>query len=563
MPIARVFGTEHELVINLQKNAASPMDKLDTETELAINLLVHFQKYFYPASTDDPHFRSFIAKEQLALFPEEKFESRDRLLAWGHGLEPEVTSWNEPHGSGFYHGFMTPLGSRFYIDHGYFELSSPECDDPFIYLASELAHEELIAEEFAKIFAEHPAKPRLYKNVSDGCGHSQAAHRNFCVSAALWPRLVSKDAYLGFRTYQDRLTRETKLLATWHVAEQILAGAGKYGDEYTLWRKSQSAKEEEALKNIFQISGRADFTEKLVGEETTQMRPLINQRDEPLADPTQYGRYHCISGDANRAEWPQLFRLGLTAVVLGMIEDEALNFDFYVAEPVEAIRTVSRDLTCQGLVGVKSFTTGRDYGLSPQKIMELFLGEMRRYLDSRRVPSWSERILDKAEWTLWALERKPELLESVLDWKIKERIGRGRPNAFNLHLNYHALCSPNPLYRLMCERGHIETVISRDMIEKYKTVPPETTRAYFRGNFLKRFYREIDFFTTDWYELVFKWVGIAGVRPKKIQMLEPCQLTKAEWGAIFEGGEVTLEPFKNLIVSHTVKDARGVRKEGD
>lgn len=568
MPIARVFGTEHELVINLQKGDAVRHEKLDEETNLAINLLEHFRNYFYP-DVDDPHFQSFITKEQLNLFPREKFELSDKLLVMDYddmlsGREPETPKEREPHSSGFYHGFMTPLGSRFYVDHGYFEFSSAECDDPFVYLASQIAHEEIIAEEFTKIFAAHPGHPRLYKNVSDGRCHSQAAHRSFCVSADLWPRLVSKGAWPAYRFHHESITRETKLLATWHVVEQILSGAGKYGDEYAPWHKSLTRVEEEALSSIFQLSGRADFAEKLTGEETTQGRPIINQRYEPLADETKYGRYHCICGDANRAEWPHLFKMGLTAIVLGMIEDGALNLDFYVTKPVEALRAVSRDPTCKGLVGLTSFSGGREYGLSPLRIMELFLASMRRYLAARCIPAWCERILDKAEWAVWALKEDPKKLESVLDWKIKERIGRGRPNAFNLHLNYHALVSPTPLYRLMCERGNIETVIPRDMIAKYKTSPPETTRAYFRGNFLKRFYKELDFFTTDWYELVFQWIGVPGVRPKKIQMLEPLQLTKADWGAIFEGQErITLEPFKNLIVTHVTKDAKTAGEEDD
>ena len=311
---------------------------------------------------------------------------------------------------------------------------------------------------------------------------------------------------------------------------------------------------------MFEIWGRVDFMEEIVGLDTTCKRPIINQRHEPLADAAKYSRYHCICGDANRAEWPHLFKMGLTATVLGMIEDGALNLDFYVTNPVEAIREVSRDPTCKGLVGVTDFANGREYGLSPIRIMELFLKEMRRYLASRSVPSWSERILEKAEWAVWALRHNPKLLENVLDWKIKERIGRGSPNAFGRHLNYHALASPTPLYRILCENGDIETVIPRDMIAKYKTSPPETTRAYFRGNFLKHFYKEFDFFGIDWDVIFFRQTGDIS---NAIYMPEPLQLTKAEWGAIFEGERLTLESFKNLMVTRTVGDGRRTREEGD
>lgn len=533
MPIPPVFGTEHEFVIHIAAARNGLTDKFEQEMLMAERLLKRLSGYFFAGLT--------VGSDEMNL-PSRELESRTE---------------RERRLDVFCRGYMTPLGSRFYIDHGYFEFSSPECDDPFVQLACQIAQEELIAEEFEKLFGNDPLKPRLYKNVSDGNGHSQAAHRNFCLTADGWRRLTS--------SYEDRqrflyprlgVTRETKLLATWHVIEQILTGAGKFGDEYILWHSNLTEEEKEAAKRVFQISGRADFIEAITGSQTTHDRPLINQRDEPLADPNKYGRYHCICGDANRAEWPHLFKMGLTAIVLGMIEDDFLDMDFYISDPVKAVRNVSRDTTCKNPVEVSFFSGAECDGFSPLKIMMAFLDQARKYIASRKVPVWCEPIYEKAVWAAQALENEPSLLERMLDWKIKERIcriGRKNVNPFLRHVEYHALTGSRKFYQELCDAGEIETVISRDMIEKYKINPPETSRAYFRGQVLKHFYRHINFYLDSWEWIVFNEGGIPGISPQiMIIMPEPLALTKKKWGDIFEG-EVppTFESFKNMVISQS------------
>ncbi|MDO8500194.1 MAG: proteasome accessory factor PafA2 family protein [bacterium] len=541
MPIPLVFGTENELVCAVTAPGLNIQDKQDLEQGIAAYLLGHFSEKFFPgmARNISSNCRYFTTRSEMILNG-----MKEKLR--GRGLE-SITE--------FCNGYMTPLGSRFYLDHGYFELASPECDDPFTQLACEMAQEELVAENFEELFGEHPLHPRLYKNVSDGQGNSQAAHRNFCMTAEGWRRTIS---YVNWKSakYMRGFSREARLLVIWHVIEQILTGAGKYGDEYALLHELRTPEEIEELRNIFQISGRADFLEVISGGQTTHCRPIVNRRDEPLADSFKYGRYHCISGDANRAEWSHLFKMGLTAIVLGMIEDDALgNIDFYIADPVRAIKEISRDPTCKKSVEVINPQQDARLAYSPIEIMKMFLTAMDRYLAARAQRPWCERIVEKAKWAIWALEHEPDLLGYVLDWKIKERfekIGRGRKNAFIRHLEYHALTGPIRLYERLCRNEEIETVISRDEIERYKKLPPETTRAYFRGNMIKRFYKEIDFSVTDWQRIVF---NLSGRLNNKIVMPDPLALTKNECGDIFDRKDgVSLEHFESSMVPYFYRE---------
>ena len=74
----------------------------------------------------------------------------------------------------------------------------------------------------------------------------------------------------------------------------------------------------------FQLTQRADFFEEEVGLETTLKRPIVNTRDEPHCDAQKYRRLHVIVGDANLCEVATYLKVGTTAIVLAMIEDDVL-----------------------------------------------------------------------------------------------------------------------------------------------------------------------------------------------------------------------------------------------
>src|SRR6202012_3102778 len=89
---------------------------------------------------------------------------------------------------------------------------------------------------------------------------------------------------------------------------------------------------------VYQISQRAEFFEEIVGLETTLKRPIVNTRDEPHADPRRFRRLHVIVGDANLSEVATFLKVGSTALVLAMLEDDvAPGRDLTPADPVRAM----------------------------------------------------------------------------------------------------------------------------------------------------------------------------------------------------------------------------------
>ncbi|MFM8776593.1 MAG: proteasome accessory factor PafA2 family protein, partial [Actinomycetota bacterium] len=115
------------------------------------------------------------------------------------------------------------------------------------------------------------------------------------------------------------------------VTRQVFCGAGKVGNEFEGMPHNSVA---------YQISQRADFFEEEIGLETTLKRPIINTRDEPHCDPSKYRRLHVIVGDANMSEVATFLKLGTTAILLAMIEDEQLDASLMLATPVSAIRQI-------------------------------------------------------------------------------------------------------------------------------------------------------------------------------------------------------------------------------
>src|SRR5216110_85200 len=125
------------------------------------------------------------------------------------------------------------------------------------------------------------------------------------------------------------------------ITRQIFAGAGKVGTE---------APGTSSTDVPFQLSQRADFFEEEVGLETTLKRPIVNTRDEPHCDPQKYRRLHVIVGDANLCEVATFLKVGTTAIVLAMVEDEFITKDLSIVGPVAAMRVVSHDPTCRATV---------------------------------------------------------------------------------------------------------------------------------------------------------------------------------------------------------------------
>ena len=387
-------------------------------------------------------------------------------------------------------------GARYYVDHAHPEYSTPECSTPLELVAQDKAGELVLAASVAAARPLLPAAGRIavYKNNSDGKGNSYGCHENYLVDRAV-----------PFSTIVRDLTAHL-------VTRQVYTGAGKVGCE-EVGRRSAD----------FEIGQRADFFEEEVGLETTLKRPIINTRDEPHANAERYRRLHVITGDANLAEVATLLKVGVTAIVLLLIEDDALGPDELVlARPVQAMHTVSHDLTLRTPLDLASGER-----MTATEVQWRLLDLARKYNEVHGLEPLGDDgvgayVLDRWESVLGALESNASTLHRTLDWVAKLELidaycarhdcGLDDHRVQLLDLQYHDLRAERSLFR----RLGMERVVDDATIRRAVTDPPTTTRAYFRGECLKRYPGSI--VAANWDSVVFD-VGADPLR--RVPMMEP------------------------------------------
>ncbi len=396
---------------------------------------------------------------------------------------------------------ILPNGARYYVDHAHPEYSTPECASPRELVVHDKAGERVLERSLEEVRRSLPDGHRLavYKNNSDGKGNSYGTHENYLVDRAV--------------PFADIVTG----LTPFFVTRQIFCGAGKLGGEAS-W--------DDHGRLRYQLSQRADFFEAEVGLETTLKRPIINTRDEPHADPEKYRRLHVIIGDANLCEVATFLKVGTTAIVLKMIEDDDVP-DLALASPVPSLHEVSRDLSCTALLRLAD---GRK--LSAIQIQWEYLERAKKYVEQQDTSADNLEVLERWEAVLAGLEDDPMQLSRELDWVAKHRILEGYrerhgldpsdPKLRLIDLQYHDVVRDRGLYHRLVASGQVERLVSEDEIQRAVMEPPEDTRAYFRGRCIARFPDAIT--AASWDSMIFD-VGTDALQ--RVPMREPLRGTKA------------------------------------
>ncbi|MGH2733844.1 MAG: depupylase/deamidase Dop [Actinomycetota bacterium] len=411
-------------------------------------------------------------------------------------------------------------GARFYVDHAHPEYSTPECTNATDLVIYDKAGERVLEQSLLAAGRALADGQRIlvYKNNSDGKGNSYGCHEN----------------YLTARS--TPFANIVRFLTPFLVSRQVFTGAGKVGCE------AGGAHDEVT----YQISQRADFFEVEVGLETTFKRPIINTRDEPHADPEKYRRLHVIVGDANMSETATFLKAGATAIVLSMIEDDFIAADLSLEDPVAALRAISHDPTCRKPVPLADGRTVTAVDLQWE-----LLDWAKKYLAEMEGDPVGIDVLAGWEQILATLEADPMTADRQLDWVAKLRLleaYRERhdldwddPKLALVDLQYHDVRRDKGLYYKLVEQDRIERLVCEDEIQRAISEPPVDTRAWFRGQILRRFSSVVT--TASWDGIVF---DLGGESLSKLSMLEPLRGTKEMTEALFALAD-TAEELLDLL----------------
>jgi proteasome accessory factor A len=372
-------------------------------------------------------------------------------------------------------------GARLYLDVGsHPEYATPECDNVVDLVAHDKAGERIL--EGLLVDADRRLREEgiagdiyLFKNNTDSAGNSYGCHENY---------LVGRHGEFG---------RLADILIPFLVTRQIICGAGK------VLQTPRGA--------VYCVSQRAEHIWEGVSSATTRSRPIINTRDEPHADAERFRRLHVIVGDSNMSETTMLLKVGATDLVLRMVEAGVVLRDMTLDNPIRAIREVSHDMTGRSRVRLAN---GRE--MSALEIQYEYLNRAKDFTDANGLDPVSKRVLDMWERTLLAIESGDlDKIAREIDWVTKyQLIERYRarhdlplsaPRIAQLDLAYHDVHRGRGLYYLLQRSGAVDRVVRDIDIFEAKSIPPQTTRAKLRGEFIRRAQEKRRDFTVDWVHL--------------------------------------------------------------
>jgi proteasome accessory factor PafA2 len=396
-------------------------------------------------------------------------------------------------------------GARLYVDHAHPELSTPEVTNPRDAVLWDRAGVEVMRRAMEWAAALPEAKPIvLYKNNTDNKGASYGCHENYLMDR---------------RTPFNSIVRH---LTPFFITRQVFTGAGRLGIG------------QDGRKLAYQISQRADFFEVEVGLETTLKRPIINTRDEPHADPELHRRLHVIVGDANMSDVATYLKMGTTALVLSMLEAGALeDLEFWPEAPVKEMHLVSHDTT---LSHVLTLANGR----------RLTALEMQREFHARAVEFCTDPDAQTADvLTQWGsmledLAADPDACADRVDWIAKRSLLEGfrrregldwnAPRLQLIDLQYSDLRPDKGLATRLEQRGLLTRMFTDEDVQRAMHEPPNDTRAFFRGECLRRYPESVA--AASWDSVVFDLPGRETLL--RVPMLDPLRGTREHVQALLE-----------------------------
>ncbi|MDO8676199.1 MAG: proteasome accessory factor PafA2 family protein [Candidatus Azambacteria bacterium] len=419
-------------------------------------------------------------------------------------------------------GIFLEEGSRLYIDGTHLESSISECREPSETVCHEKAMERIITGVLPELENVIGREIIILKDNTDRHGNSYGCHTNYLLKLEFFNQLYVKNewsnAWLSFIT-----------------SGIIITGSGKVGYEC------------DGEPCDYQISQRADHFMNIFGGSTMHNRPLINFRDEPLADNEKYGRFHVILDDSNMAEWSIYLKIGTKALVLNMLQHQFFEGEktvqykkLFIDSPIESLKFISRDLTCK-----KKILLSDGNEKSALEIQEEWLSFVEDfYSSSDFYPSWIPDVIAKWKLTLQWIRDNDDNLDSVLDWRIKLSLIKGMKEKYaekgitldwqsgrikNLDCLYHNL-GPIGLYNRTLKAGHIKRIVTDEHIERAKTEPSENTRAWLRGRFIKHFLPHL--VDASWELLAFH-IKIGDFETLVSLEMDPLRSTRREVGELF------------------------------
>ncbi len=386
-------------------------------------------------------------------------------------------------------GFLTN-GARLYIDAvgDHEEYATAECSDIWDLTAQERAGHRILQEALEEL--DLAGAVSFHNNSVDHFGgHTFGCHENYLARlnedffrdavALLLPFLVTRQIFTGVgRVGGHRLNRSDFRNNVMQMSE--------YEVDY-IWVHNFYGVEIDRSVD-FQLSQRSDHILKTVASKVRFNRAIINPKWDSYYNYSDMHRLHLLFGEANMSEWATAMKVGTTSLVLDLVEESLVTPEVRLADPIETLRSVSRDPHWKWHARLAS---GKS--IPSVDLQRIYLETAQRYLAGR--DPQTDWVLAEWDYALTGLEINPLMLDDRVDWVAKrkllemyrkeEDVSWQDDVLHSLDLEYHNINPAAGLYHGLVETGQAKRFLTDQQVEHAREHPPSNTRAAARGRVIR------------------------------------------------------------------------------
>jgi proteasome accessory factor A len=425
-------------------------------------------------------------------------------------------------------GFLVN-GGRLYVDAvgDHEEYATAECSDLFELTAHERAGHRILQGALRELNLEGAVS--FHNNSVDHFGgHTFGCHENYLA-----------------RLDEDFFRDAVAYLLPFLVTRQIFAGVGRVGGHRlnrTDFRNNIMRMSEHEVDYIwvhnfygveidrtvdFQLSQRADHILKTVASKVRFNRAIINPKWDSYYNFSNMHRLHLLFGEANMSEWATAMKVGTTSLVLDLVEEGLVPDRVRLADPIETLRSVSRDARWRWIARLADGET-----MPSVDLQRLYLELAQRYLTGR--DTQTDWVLREWDYALTGLETDPMLLDDRVDWVAKWKLLEMFRDAegaswqddvmHSLDLEYHNIDPERGLYYGLDENGRMHRIVDENRIAAACDAPPNDTRAAARGRIVRHLIE------SQSRKYVIDWDSVYLDRDRYLELRDPFHTYEEEAG---------------------------------
>ena len=213
-----------------------------------------------------------------------------------------------------------------------------------------------------------------------------------------------------------------------------------------------------------------------------------------------------------------------------------------IEEPVEALQAISHDPTLTHLVRLRD---GRR--MTALDVQRVYLEQAEKFVATQgESDEQTDDVLRRWAEVLDDLSIDPMRCADRLDWPAKLRLLEGYRSRDGLSwgdsrlhlvdLQYSDIRPDKGLYNRLVARGSMQRLLTDDEVTRAMVTPPGDTRAFFRGECLRRYPAQVA--AASWDSVVF---DLGRENLVRIPTMEPLRGTREHVGALFEASRTAQE----------------------